>query len=81
MRRPLSGVQARVDRLASRLSAHAGCPECRGKEDTARLLVVYGDEPAPPEASAEHRCDQCQRVIPYHYVVVSYDPAMRPPDL
>lgn len=78
--RGLSGVQTRVNRLASRLSAHGGCPECRGKEDTARILVVYGDEPAPPEASAETRCDRCQRVIPFRYVVVSYDAAMRPPD-
>ena len=80
MRGSLSGVRARVDRLASRLrlSAQPGCSECRGEEQTTRIVCVYGDE--PPDIPADSRCETCGRVIAHRYVTVRWDVNMRPPE-
>ena len=42
--RGLSGIRARMERLTAqlRLSAQAGCPDCRAQEDTPRVLCYYG---------------------------------------
>lgn len=79
MRRGLSGVRSRVDRLARRLrlSAQAGCAACRGKEDTPRVLVYYGD--ARPDIP-ESRCEACGRVIPSRHFFIGYSARMNPPE-
>lgn len=80
MRRSLSGVRARVDRLASRLqqSANRRCSMCQGKECITRVVCVYGDE-APPELPAESQCEACGRLIPYDYILIRYHQDMAPP--
>ena len=57
MRGSLSGVRARIDRLASRLHrlARTGCPGCLGKEDTPCVLCYYGS--AVPDIPAESQCE------------------------
>jgi hypothetical protein len=82
MRRSLSGVQARVDRLASRLrqSAQRRCSMCRGKDRITQLICVYGDEPPPDDLPAEAHCEACGRLIPYDYSVIAYHEGMKPPD-
>jgi len=81
MRGSLSGVRARVDRLASRLqqSAQGGCSTCRGKEHTPQIRCVYGKESAAADVPAESRCDACGRLITYDYVVIEYHESMAPP--
>jgi hypothetical protein len=81
MRGSLSGVRARVDRLAARLhlSAQTGCSACRGKEDIPCVLCYYGS--AVPDIPEESRCEACGRVVPYRYVLVGYDINMKPTDM
>ena len=81
MVRSLSGVAARVERLASRIRRHPsadGCSECRGAEQTTRIVCVYGDE--QPDVPPESRCETCGRVIPNRYLAIRYDPSMKPPE-
>ena len=81
MMRSLSSVAARVERLASRIrqySAPEGCSECRGEEQTSRIVCVYGDE--RPNIPSESRCETCGRVIPNRYIAIRYDPSMKPPE-
>jgi hypothetical protein len=81
MRGSLSGVRTRVDRLAARLrlSARAGCHECRDKEQQPKIVVFYGSD--APDVPGESRCEACDRVIPYQYELVGYDANMKPTDM
>jgi hypothetical protein len=81
MRESLSGVRSRVDRLALKLVPlqAAGCASCGGREDTPKVVCVYGEE--VPEIPPETRCEACGRVIPLRYVTIGYDINMKPDDL
>ena len=81
MRGSLSGVRSRVDRLALKLVTlqAAGCPSCRGQENTPKVIVFYG--PDAPEPPTETQCKDCGRVIPYRYMFIGYDENMKPSDL
>ena len=66
MRNRLSGVAARVERLASQVEegARAGCPECAGQEERA----FFHDHALPADAPSSVLC-RCGRAIPCHHVV------------
>jgi hypothetical protein len=68
--------------LASKLMPlqSAGCASCCGREDSPKVVCVYGD--GVPNIPAETRCESCGRVIiPLRYVTIAYDINMRPDDL
>jgi hypothetical protein len=80
MRGSLSGVRSRVDRLALKLVPQsAGCPSCRGVEDSPKVVCVYGEE--IPNIPVETHCGECGRVIPMRYLTIRYDPNMKPADM
>ena len=80
MRGSLSGVRSRVYPLAlSWCPQAAGCVSCRGREDTPKVVCVYGDE--VPDIPVETRCEVCGRVIPLRYVTIGYDINMKPADM
>ena len=69
MRRALSGVRARVDRLASRLksSTVGGCAICRKDEEQVRLC--WHDPQTEPQSNT---CDRCGRTYALRYTVLSW---------
>jgi hypothetical protein len=81
VRRSLTSVRSRVDRLALKLvpTQAAGCASCRGQEDTPKVVCFYGDE--VPDIPTETRCETCGRVIPLRYMTIGYDARMKPDDM
>ncbi len=77
MRRSLSGVRARVDRLTGQLGRGAGCPVCR--EDEARVRVRHkmgGDAPSGPgdgPATASQTCSACGRTYARRHLVIQHE--------
>ena len=76
MRRSLSGVRVRVDRLAAQLGSGAGCPVCQEDEAQVRFLHRMGDDPpfgpsdglAPPQT-----CTACGRTYARRHLVIRHE--------
>ena len=81
MRGSLSGVRARVERLASRLqSTGGGCAACR--EDEERIRFRWHDDLAEfPRTVADvlaelphsNTCDSCGRTYALRYTVLGWE--------
>ena len=75
MRRSLSGVRARVDRLTGQLGSGAGCPVCR--EDEARVRVWHhtgDDRPSGAgDGLAPQTCTVCGRPYARRHVVIRHE--------
>ena len=76
MRRSLSGVRARVDRLAGQLGSRAGCPVCQEDEARVRLWHRFGDD-APfshgNELAPSQSCSACGRTYERRRLVIWYE--------
>ena len=75
MRRSLSGVRARVDRLTGQLGSGAGCLVCGEDEVRVRLWHLMGDDPpfSPSDGLAPQTCSACGRSYGRRHLVIRHE--------